>query len=134
MYKTNWHIFGGYGDSTLQTSQIVNENVVVVDGTVLPTAVSHHAITSINKTVSILSGGDIADDASSQTFYYNHITKIFTSSPTLLEGRRRHGSATIVDKSTKAKIPVVTGGANYNWDTMDSTELLINGHWQKGTI
>ena len=43
-----------------------------------------------------------------------------------------HGSATIVDKVTKAKIPMVTGG--YNGGTLDSTELLINGIWQSGTI
>ena len=37
-----------------------------------------------------------------------------------------------VDKVTKAKIPMVTGG--YNGGTLDSTELLINGIWQSGTI
>jgi hypothetical protein len=37
-----------------------------------------------------------------------------------------------VDKVTKAKIPMVTGG--YNGGYMSSTELLINGHWQSGTI
>ena len=34
-----------------------------------------------------------------------------------------------VDKVTKAKIPIVTGGNGAS----DSTELLINGQWQSGT-
>ena len=133
VYEREWHVFGG---STIQkTSEIVNENGEIVDGPALPTAVQKHAITFVNQTVSILSGGVIsANSASSQTFYYNHLTKIFTSGPTLLEGRRYHGSATIVDKVTKSKIPLVTGGYNSDWDEMNSTELLINGHWQKGTI
>ena len=41
-----------------------------------------------------------------------------------------------VDKVTKAKIPIVTGGFDELSDRdgiMDSTELLINGHWQSGT-
>ena len=46
----------------------------------------------------------------------------------VLQDRYHHGSATVVDKVTKAKIPMVTGG--YNGGTLDSTELLINGQWQ----
>ena len=73
------------------------------------------------------------DDYSSQTWFYNHENGTFLSGPTLLEGRELHASATIVDKVTKAKIPVVTGG-NSNWDTLASTELLIDGQWQTGKI
>ena len=72
------------------------------------------------------------DSASAKTWYYNHDTETFTSGPDLLEGRQNHGSALNVDKVTKSKIPVVTGGWNSN--RMDSTELLINGQWQTGTI
>jgi hypothetical protein len=54
-----------------------------------------------------------------------------SSGPSLLEGRRFHGSATVVDKVTKAKIPMVTGGYN-GGAFLDSTELLINGQWQSG--
>ena len=86
-------------------------------------------MTKINDTVSLLSGGYIF---SVQTWYYNHDTEVFTSGPDLLEGRNRHGSAMNVDKVTKAKNAVVAGGWNGNY--MDSTEILINGHWQTGTI
>ena len=48
-----------------------------------------------------------------------------------MEGRRNHGSAINVDKVTKAKIVVITGGRN---PYLDSTEMLINGQWQTGTI
>ena len=103
----------------------------MIDGPDLPTAVYRHAITAINSTVSILSGGwTNANSASSQTWLYNHETETFSSGPTLLEGRQFHASATIVDKVTKAKIPVVTGGHYY----VDSTELLIDGQWQTGKI
>ena len=70
---------------------------------------------------------------SPRTWYFNHETNVFSAGPSLLEGRRNHGSASCVDKLTKAKIPVVTGGTN-NGDYKRSTELLINRHWQSGTI
>ena len=38
-----------------------------------------------------------------------------------------------MDKVTKEKIPMVTGGSG-NGGVLDSTELLINGMWQAGTI
>ena len=91
-------------------------------------------MTTINDTVSLLSGGrPNANSYSTQTWYYNHDTEAFTSGPDLLEGRRRHGSAANVDKVTKAKIAVITGGWNSS-KHMDSTELLINGQWETGTI
>ena len=65
--------------------------------------------------------------------YYNHDTETFTSGPDLLEGRKVHGSALNVDKVTKSKIAVVTGGNN-GIVRLDSTEMLINGQWQTGTI
>ena len=91
-----------------------------------------HAITSINSTVSLLSGG-WTGDYSPLTWFFNHETQAFSSGPSLLEGRYYHGSATIVDKVTKAKIPMVTGGYGTGWVILDSTELLINGMWQPGT-
>ena len=102
----------------------------------MPTKLAHHAVTMINDTVSILSGGWAnADPASTQTWYYNHVTETFISGPDLLEGRNGHGSAINLDKVTKAKIVVVTGGhSGHNGHIMDSTEMLINGQWQTGTI
>ena len=135
MHNDKLHVFGGYsGSSTLQTSETINVDGEVNYGPDLPTAVSYHAVTKINDTVSILSGGNTNGNFDTvQTWYYNHDTEAFTSGPDLLDGRRSHGSAINVDKVTKAKIVVVTGG--YNWPNyVDSTELLINGQWQTGTI
>ena len=90
-------------------------------------------MTKINDTVSLLSGGITNTDSySAKTWYYNHDTETFTSGPDLLKGRRLHGSALNVDKDTKVKIVVVTGGLNSG--NLDSTEMLINGQWQTGTI
>ena len=130
------HVFGGYsGSSNLKTSEIINVEGEVSDGPDLPTGVRGHAMSKINDTVFLLSGGAINtyNEYSAKTWYYNHDTRAFTSGPDLLEGRNLHGSALNVDKVTKAKIVVITGGNRYG-NFIDSTELLINGQWQTGTI
>ena len=134
MHNDKLHVFGGYsGSSNLQTTETINVNGVVSDGPDLPTAVHSHAMTAINDTVSLLSGGSRGTDFfSAQTYYYNHDTEAFTSGPDLLEGRSYHGSAINVDKVTNAKIVVITGG--WNGNRLDSTEMLINGQWQTGNI
>jgi hypothetical protein len=131
------HVFGGYnGSSRLQTSETISVDGEVSDGPELPTGpVNAHAMTSINDTVSLLSGGYTnAGGESEKTWYYHHDTESFTIGPDLLEGRRQHGSATNVDKVTKAKIAVVTGGIISGNKGTDTTELLIDGQWQAGTI
>lgn len=137
VYKNKFHVFGGSGkNSNLKTSVIVSESGVSEDGPDLKTAISSHAITIINSTMSIITGGSTSiPDITSETWYYNHETKTFTSGPKLMEARSSHGSATIMDKTTKEKIPVVTGGHldNKLFQVTDSTELLIKGQWQTGT-
>ena len=127
------HVFGGLSATYLQTSETINIDGEVSYGPDLPTDVQAHAMTKVNDTVSLLSGGSTnAFTYSAQTWYYNHDTETFTSGPDLLEERRYHGSAIIVDKVTKAEIVVVTGGHNVQF--LDSTEMLINGRWETGTI
>ena len=142
MYKNEFHVFGGSsgrwtssGVNLLKTSEIISIDGGVRDGPELLEAVHMHAITFVSSTVSILSGGREGGTTypSTRTWYFNHETNVFSSGPNLLVGRERHGSASIVDKVTKAKIPVIAGGYNgFVW--LDSTELLINGMWQSGTI
>ena len=133
MFKNKFHVFGGNdGSSILQTSEIISIDGAVEYGPELPEAVSSHAITSINSTVSLLSGG-WTGDYSPLTWFFNHETQAFSSGPSLLQGRKNHGSATIMDKVTKAKIPMVTGGVGIA-GRLDTTELLVNGMWQPGTI
>ena len=135
MHKNKFHVFGGYGIYISQkTTELISVDGGVEDGPELPEAVYQHAITSINSTVSILSGGwTNANQYSTQTWYFNHETNVFSSGPSLLKGRYDHSSATIVDKVTTAKIPIVVGGFNVSPGLLDSTELLINGMWQSGT-
>ena len=146
IYDKKFHIFGGNDGSAKKSTEIVSGDGAVIDGPVLPTGVSSHTITSINATVSILSGGyqyDAINDISyslDQTWYYNHATQEFKPGPTLLEKRNTHASATIIDKITKDKIPVVSGGvtkagnSGNSYVVLDSTELLIHGEWQAGKL
>ena len=135
-YKNKFHVFGGIGSSSSkQSTELISIDGGVEYGPDLPEEVELHAITSINSTTSLLSGGRTsAAWSSSLSWYFNHETNVFSSGPSLLQGRNSHGSATIVDKVTKAKIPIVFGGFGAYMDYMDSTELLINGIWQSGTI
>ena len=139
VYNKKLHVFGGIssgssGSVALLTSETINIDGVVSYGPGMPTGVWKHAMTTLDDAVSIFSGGwyPIAYTYSSRTWYYNHDTEAFTSGPDLLVGRSNHGSATSVDKVTKVKIAVVTGG--YKNGNLDSTELLINGQWETGTI
>ena len=138
IHNDRLHVFGGYSGSNLQTTETINVEGEVSYGPDLPTGVRYHAMTKINGTVSLLSGGTLDGDTynpntfSFKTWYYNHDTEAFTSGPDLLQGRRLHGSAINVDKITNAKIVVVTGG--FTGGYLDSTEMLINGQWQTGTI
>jgi hypothetical protein len=134
MYKDKFHIFGGYDRSNnfnnYNTTEFISIDGGVEYGPDLPVSIDQHAITSINSTVSILSAG-YTNTESPLTWFFNHETNVFSSGPSLLERRKEHGSATCVDKITKAKIPIVTGGS-VNTKYLDSTEMLINGTWQSG--
>ena len=60
MFKNKFHVFGGAYDysSISQTSEIISIDGSVEYGPDLPEGVYWHAITSINSTVSLLSGDD----------------------------------------------------------------------------
>ena len=144
MHKNKLHVFGGsYSNSykgKLKTTEIISVDGGVEDGPELPEALAYHAITSINSTVSLLSGGWTTISGGSPigysplTWFFNHETNVFSAGPSMPEGRQFHGSATCVDKVTKAEIPMVTGGKRNGFVTLDSTILLINGEWQSGTV
>ena len=136
MFQNNFHVFGGrYFSERIQTSELISIDGWVEYGPKLPTAIDSHAITSINSTVSILSGGTKNDNTwSPLTWYFNHEVGVFSPGSSLLEGRKEHGSATCVDNVNNEKIPVVTGGYGSGDVYLDSTELLINEQWQPGTI
>ena len=126
MHDDKMHVFGGYdGGRILDTSEVVSVNGTY-PGPKLPTGVWGHTITVLNTTTSILAGGETEDSsASAKTWYYDHEEQNFSEGPALLQGRRYHGSATVIDVVTKEKIPVVAGGVDGGYDTLDSTELLL---------
>ena len=122
------------GGDILKSSEMITENGQVLQGELLPVPLYFHAIASVNSTTSIISGGCTIhqmDCTSPLTFYYNHVTQVFTSGPSLNLGRNYHASGTIIDKITKEKFVVVTGGEINGWSE-DSTEILVNQHWQEG--
>ena len=56
-YKNKFHVFGGSDGSRSKTTELISIDGGVEYGPDLPEAVFSHAITSINSTVSLLSGG-----------------------------------------------------------------------------
>ena len=133
VHENTLHVFGGseiYGGGAILTST----DIITIDGQVrqgenLPAPLYGHAMASVNSTTSIISGGYGAGFSQSPlTYYYNHLTQIFTSGPSLNQGRSKHASGTVEDKKTKEKFVVVTGGSSYT----DSTEILVDQHWQTG--
>ena len=136
MHNDRLHVFGGYsGSSSLQTTETINVDGEVSYGPDLPTAVRVHAMTKINGTVSLLSGGITDTNSySAKTWYYNHDTETFTSGPDLLEGRRTHGSWRMQWWRCCWGYPWRLMTEHQSPVMMDSTEMLINGQWQTGTI
>ena len=139
VHENTLHVFGGseiYGGGAILTST----DIITIDGQVrqgenLPAPLYGHAMASVNSTTSIISGGYGAGFSQSPlTYYYNHLTQIFTSGPSLNQGRINHASGTVKDKKTKEKFVVVTGGYTTGYTTgyTDSTEILVDQHWQTG--
>ena len=78
MHKNKLHVFGGYdGGSRSKTTELISIDGGVEFGPELPEALYWHAITSINSTVSLLSGGvTSATTYSPLTWYFNHETNV----------------------------------------------------------
>ena len=100
----------------------------------MPEYVYGHAIASVNETTSILTGGSSSSSPwSDKTWFFSHVSRQFQAGPNLITGRYEHASATVQDKVTMENIVAVVGGYDGS-DTVDTTELLINGEseWQQG--
>ena len=98
VFEDHFHIFGGYGGSTLKSTEIIGANGVVIDGPDMPTELSYHAITKVNQSSSIISGGYENSGRTDKTWFYNHETKEFSAGPALLQARADHASATVLDR------------------------------------
>ena len=102
---------------------------IFVLGPDLPCKLSDHSFTSLNESHSVLIGGNFEG----RTYYYDHFHSTFTNGPNLIFGRFGHASGTVQDKETGEKFVVVSGGFSGSNTFLDSTEILINGHWTQGT-
>ena len=133
VYNNRMHIMGGYDVGVELASTEILDGNGSEEGPDLPIAIWRHAITKVNQSTSIITGGwTSVATYSDRTWYYNHETQSFVEGPQLIHPRRSHGSGTIIDTITKSLLPVVTGG----WDGsfMDTTEILIDNQWQPGKI
>ena len=135
VYNNSIYIFGGYDYNTrkeLKTSGIIHKDGMSTSSTDLPMTLLSFAITLVNDTVSIITGGgNNAIRATKLSWYFNHLTQEFSKGPDLLIPRRSHASGTLIDGGTNEKIPVVAGGMDYGI-TVNSTEFLLNEKWNKG--
>ena len=124
-------ILGGYefGSGRLKSTEIITEDGQVSQGPDMPTKLSSHAIAWVNATTSIITGGCTGTTcASPLTWYFNPVSLQFWPGPSLIKGRWRHASGTIVDQETNEKIVAVIGGDS----ALRLTELLISGEWKQG--
>jgi len=107
VHENTLHVFGGReiyspGGAILKSTDIITVDGQVRQGENLPAPLYGHAMASVNSTTSIISGGYGAGFSQSPlTYYYNHLTQIFTSGPSLNQGRINHASGTVKDKKTK---------------------------------
>lgn len=119
---------------------IKDTEYISIDGTVspgplLPLKIYQHTISSINKTHSILIGGDSNDVISNKTWFYNHAQKSWTSGPILMVRRSLHTAVIVRDKQKNEDTIVVVGGMGTTGTILDSVEVLNlkSGHtWRKG--
>ena len=119
---------------------IKDTEYISIDGTVspgplLPLKIYQHTISSINKTHSILIGGDSNDVISNKTWFYNHAQKSWTSGPILMVRRSLHTAGIVRDKQKNEDTIVVVGGMGTTGTILDSVEVLNlkSGHtWKKG--
>ena len=150
VYDNSLYIFGGNGFRwwnpfrTLTASEIISkegDGIKSTKITDLKIALSMHAITWINDTVSIITGGKVKctpwpypDESLSSSWYFNHVTKLYDEGPVLLKGRYGHASGTLIDHGTNETIPVVSGGWVNSSIKSDSTEFLVNGIWTNAKL
>ena len=113
---------------------------ISIDGTVssgpdLPLKICDHTILSINKTHSILIGGNSINGYSNKTWFYNHSKKYWIPGPVLMIGRSDHTAGIIRDKQRNEETVVVVGGMGNRTTILKSVEILNlkSGHtWTQG--
>ena len=110
VFENQFYIFGGYDEVSLRSTEFITADGIVDDireadirwefGPSMPIELHGHAITKFNQVSSIISGGGTGTfgDPNKKTWFYNHETYQFSEGPPLLQLRKFHASATLVDK------------------------------------
>merc|ERR1712156_1338793 len=107
LFDNSLHIFGGIDfdiyprvprGKVLKTTEIISADGKATKSIDLPQEIAGHAIAAINETFSIITGGiDIMHNALDSTWYYNHVTREFTTGPKLQTSRQWHSSGSLTD-------------------------------------
>ena len=109
----NLWILGGY-DNFVMEPQRTSEYISTIDGITwpgpnLPISLYNQAVVDINQSCIMLIGG-FDGDASDKTFYFSHMTKLWTIGPNLLQARFAHSAGVITDNTTQEVHIVAVGG------------------------
>ena len=125
-------VTGGSNGVGLASSEYVRMTGVM-SGPDLPMARYGHAMVSINRTFSMVIGGnDGSYSGTSSTFYYDHNEGEWIDGPSLMQARAYHAAGFVTDEVTDEHFLAVTGG--YYLVDFDSTELLQDGNWVEGKL
>lgn len=122
-------ITGGYKDNTnlISSTEKIKSDGTKMQGPNMPMPLTGHAMININKTFTMIIGGESTEiDASKKTFYFNHKTQNWTDGPHLNVGRSNFAAGIVTDDVTKENIVIVTGGY------LQSTEILLDNQWKQG--
>ena len=133
-------ITGGMGNwglnlihSSSEFIQIGKNNSIV--GSNLPRPLYWHAMVVVEEDLTMVIGGLSLNDTedSNVTYYYDHSRQQWTSGPSLIIGRHGHAAFFVTDEVLNEKIIVVVGG-RWDWESLNSTEILQDDKWIKGMI
>ena len=145
--NTLW-VTGGYLANSYQAYLASTEYVTVTGiilGPDLPMALYHHAMVAINSSWSMVIGGEKSNSYSaSSTFFYDRNEEEWIIGPSLMQARKSHAAGIVTDDVTSEHFVAVTGGIviishlgsieGFDYDGLDSTEILQDGKWVQGKI
>ena len=128
-------ITGGWSSDT---GRLASSEYITLEGSIpgpdMPIPIYLPALVAINKTVSMLIGGETTGSVMLPTVYYFvHEGKNWSQGPDLIQARSYHTAGLVTDETTYDESVIVTGG-EYNGIKLDSTEILIDNQWHLGKI
>jgi len=131
IYDDYIFITGGYGDNYLNSTEKIKSDGTVIPGPQMPMPLRYHAMTTINKTYSMVFGGESSGiSASKKTFWFNKLTSKWSDGPNLNIGRRLLAAGIVTDDVTNEEFVIVSGGdEGVGSINLKSTEILMDNKW-----